>query len=84
MKTRTRRVVGIAGGLLLLFGLLCLNYTKMDNVEKHVRVAQERGWPAPSAGIGLLGMLFAPLGGGLIGFIVKRGPGCKSEPSPSA
>lgn len=59
----------------LLFGLGCLNYTKMGNVEHHTEVAQQRGWPAPSRGICSLGMLLTPIGAGLVGFAVggKRG-----------
>ena len=68
MKTSRRWLIGIAGALLLLFGVLCLNYTKIGTYERHNQFAQEHGWPAPGQGIVYLGMLFAPLGGGLIGF----------------
>jgi len=68
----TRKLVGIAGAFVLLFGILCLNYTKMGTVERHAQVARQRGWPEPSRAIVYLGMLFAPLGGGLIGFAVGK------------
>ena len=58
---------------MLLFGLLCLNYTKIGNYERHSRFAQDHGLPLPSRGIVYLGMLFAPLGGALIGFALGRG-----------
>jgi hypothetical protein len=71
--------------LLLLFGLLCLNYTRMGDSERHRRFAQQQGLPEPSRGIAWLGMLFAPLGGGLIGFAVGHGRGAalaqKGRPS---
>ena len=57
---------------MLLFGLLCFNYTKMGGSERHHQFAQQRGWPPPSIGIVYLGMLFAPLGAGLIGFSIGR------------
>jgi len=64
--------MGIAGAFLLLFGVLCLNYTKMGSAERHAQFARQRGWPEPSRGIVYLGMLFAPLGGGLLGFAIGR------------
>jgi len=66
----TRWLLGTAGALMLLFGVLCLNYTKMGSAERHREVALRRGWPEPSRGIVYLGMLFAPLGGGLIGYVL--------------
>jgi len=72
MKQRHRWLVGGAGALTLVFGLLCLNYTKMGNTEHHAQVAQQRGWPPPSRGIVNLGMLLAPLGAGLAGFAIGR------------
>ena len=72
MKKSTRWLATTAGALMLLFGLLCLNYTKMGNYERHSRFAQEHGLPLPSRGIVYLGMLFAPLGGALVGFTLGR------------
>jgi hypothetical protein len=46
---------------MLLFGLLCLNYTKMGDYERHSQFAQQRGLPRPSQSIVYVGMLFAPL-----------------------
>lgn len=66
--------------MLLLFGLLCLNYTRMGDVERHSRFARQHGWPEPSRGIVYLGMLLAPLGGGLIGFAFGRRHAVPSGP----
>lgn len=74
MNRQIRRLAIAAGVLMLVFGILCINYTKMGSVERHARFAQERGWPPPSRGIFHLGMLFAPLGGGLVGFDIGRRP----------
>jgi hypothetical protein len=76
----TRWFAGSAGALLLLFGLLCLNYTQMGNFERHSRFAQQHGLPEPSRRIAFLGMLLAPFGGGLIGFAV----GCRRRESAGA
>jgi hypothetical protein len=72
MKQKHRWLVGGVGVFTLVFGLLCLNYTKMGNTEHHAQVAQQRGWPPPSRGIANLGMLLAPLGAGLVGFAIGR------------
>jgi hypothetical protein len=74
MKRRTRWLVGTAGSLILLFGLFCLNYTKMGNFERHSQFAQQHELPVPSRGITFLGMLLAPLGGGMLGFALGRSP----------
>src|SRR5262249_7973226 len=72
MKQRHRWLVGGIGVFTLVFGLLCLNYTSMGGVEHHTRIAQHHGWPPPSQGIVHLGMVFAPLGAGLLGFAIGR------------
>ena len=73
--------MGIAGALMLLLGLGCLNYTKMGNVEHHTQVAQQHGWPAPSRSIGSLGLILAPVGAGLVGFAAGRRRGVSSAPT---
>jgi len=78
MNKGTRKLVGLAGVLMLLFGLGCLNYTKMGSAERHRQIAQRRGWPEPSRGIVYLGMLFASLGGGIVGFAIGRRPGLEA------
>ena len=73
MKQKHRWLVGGVGVFTLVFGLLCLNYTSMGGVEHHTRFAQQHGWPPPSqGGIVYLGMLFASLGAGLVGFAIGR------------
>lgn len=60
----------------MVFGLLCLNYTKLGNVERHTAVAAEHGFPPPSSRIAYLGMLLAPLGAGTFGYSLgSRGRG---------
>jgi len=71
--TRGKRwLLGTVGAFVMLFGLGCLNYTKIGGVEHHTQVAREHGWPPPSRGIADWGMLLAPLGGGLLGFAIGR------------
>jgi hypothetical protein len=62
----------IAGFALMLFGLGCLNYTKIGGVDHHHTVAEQHGWPAPSTTIAHIGMLSTPLGAGLLGWGVGR------------
>jgi hypothetical protein len=69
-----RFAIAAFGTLILFFGVACLNYTKPDSLERHRQFAQERDMPAPSNRIVYLGMLFAPLGGGLVGYAVGRWP----------
>jgi hypothetical protein len=64
--------IAVFGILIMLFGLGCLNYTKIGGVEHHTNVASERGWPAPSLLIAHLGMVFAPLGAGILGWGLGR------------
>jgi hypothetical protein len=65
-------LLATVGAFVMLFGLGCLNYTKLGGVEHHTQVAREHGWPPPSVGIAHWGMLLAPLGAGLIGFAIGR------------
>ena len=71
-----RVVLGILGALILLFGLACINYTKMGNFEDHSRFAEQHHLPPPSRGIVYLSMLFTPLGAGLLGFAIGRRATC--------
>lgn len=71
MNTRARRrILAASGSALLLFGLGCLNYTKVGTLERHNAVAAERGWPPPSLGIAYIGMLLTPLGSGMLGYVI--------------
>jgi hypothetical protein len=71
---KNRLLLAITGSCVLLFGTLCLNYTKMGSTERHTQFAQQRGWPAPSRSIVYMGMLLSPLGAGLLGFALGRKP----------
>jgi hypothetical protein len=73
MKPITRRLLGIAGAVLLVFGLLCLNYTKADGIEHHREVATRRGLPQPGEPIRLTGVATVALGSGLIGYALGAG-----------
>jgi len=41
MKQRQRWLLNGVGVFTLLFGLLCLNYTKMGSAEHHAQIAQQ-------------------------------------------
>ena len=76
MKCRSSRWshkwVGLVGFLLLVFGLLCLNYTKAENVVRHTASAARLGiWP-PSPTILWTGVACLALGSGLIGSVIGR------------
>ena len=65
-------IVGV-GLLVTLFGLGCLNYTKIGGVDHHRKVAEERGWPVPSVAIAHIGMLSTTVGAGMLGWGLGRG-----------
>jgi hypothetical protein len=65
-----RRGILVAGFLLLVFGLLCLNYTKADGLARHREVARVHGLPPPSAPILYGGVLAVILGAGSIGYAI--------------
>jgi cytochrome c biogenesis protein CcdA len=76
MNRTTRWLLGAAGAVLLLFGLLCLNYTKADGLERHREVARRHGLPQPSNAILYGGVVAVVLGSGMIGYLLgarKRG-----------
>ena len=65
-----RRGILVAGLLLLLFGLACLNYTKADGLVRHREAARVHGLPPPSASILYGGVLAVILGAGSIGYAI--------------
>jgi hypothetical protein len=67
-----RRLLGIAALVVLVFGLFCLNYNKIGNIEKHTEWAAARGWPAPSLRIFYGGVLCTVLGAGAVGYVAGR------------
>lgn len=70
---RARRWTGVLAGILLLFGIGCLNYTKADAIEHHREQAAEHGWPAPDPPIFYGGVACVLVGAGLGGFVLGRG-----------
>jgi hypothetical protein len=70
MKRKTRWLVGVIGGLLLVFGLACLNYTKADALEHHRAAARRHNLPPPSPPIFYGGVLSAVVGATGIGFTI--------------
>jgi hypothetical protein len=63
-----------AGVFVLVFGLLCLNYTNADGWERHTLQAERFGLPPPSRSIHRLGMATTALGGVLTGLALARRP----------
>jgi hypothetical protein len=58
------------GVVVLVFGMLCLNYTEAEGLDRHRARAAELNLPPPGIGIWRLGVLLTPIGGGLIGFAI--------------
>jgi hypothetical protein len=67
-----RSLLLLAGLLLLLFGLGCLNYTKAQGLEHHREVARRHGLPSPGPPIFFAGVLAVVAGSGLVGFVLGR------------
>jgi hypothetical protein len=72
MAKLSRRLTPFAGGLIVVFGLACLNYTKVGSLEHHRAVAEERGWPLPSPAIAYSGMVLTAAGAALVGWSMGR------------
>jgi hypothetical protein len=72
MNKSARWTLGILAAAVLVFGLLCLNYTKPSNLERHAAVAKEKGLPSPSANIHHMGMGLTALAGIALGFAIGR------------
>ncbi len=70
-----RILTPLAGTFVLIFGLACLNYTKVGSLERHRTVAEERGWPSPSPTIAYSGMALTASGAALVGWSVGRRKG---------
>jgi hypothetical protein len=69
-RLRTLLIV-LAGAILVLFGLGCLNYTKARGLEHHREFARQHGLPEPSEAILFAGATTLLLGGGMIGFSIR-------------
>ena len=72
MRKLGHRTFFFAGALIMVFGLACLNYTKVGSLERHHTVAAQRGWPPPSPTIAYLGMAMAPSGAAMMGWSFGR------------
>lgn len=66
-KTTLRWGIAGIGGVLLVFGYTCLNYTKAWTIEHHQAWALEHGAPAPGPAIHWCGFASAALGGLALG-----------------
>lgn len=71
-KPKRRWFVVAAGSLVLLFGLLCLNYTEAEGLEHHRAQAARLGLLPPSSAIFRSGVATTVLGAGLMGFGLAR------------
>jgi len=76
MSQRIRFHLTMASGVaLLVFGLLCLNYTKGGGAEQHHQFAARYGLPAPSQRIQYGGLVAIVFGAGTMGYALgnRRG-----------
>jgi hypothetical protein len=58
----------LAGTIVLLFGLGCLNYTKAHALEHHQQQALRHNLPQPSPMVFRIGVATTAIGAGLLGF----------------
>lgn len=72
MSRGIRFLVAGLGIVVVVFGLLCLNYTKADGLEHHREAATRLGLPQPTESILFGGAAALAVGGGLVGFGVGR------------
>jgi sulfite exporter TauE/SafE len=68
-RLRTLLIV-LAGIMLILLGLGCLNYTKVDGLQHHMEFAQTHGLPKPGEHILLAGAASLLAGAGLVGYSI--------------
>lgn len=70
----------VAGMVVLVFGLGCLNYTKAGpSLARHTQVARERGWPEPQAAIFYTGAAAAVVGSAAVGYCWGRRDKCVAD-----
>ena len=72
MRRRASWLMMIGGVLLLIFGYLCLNYTKAEAWAHHQEAARRHGLPPPSAAIHYTGIGAVASGAGMVGFVFGR------------
>ncbi len=73
MSFLSRIMLGGVALMVLVFGLLCLNYTRADGLEHHLESAREYGLPPPSLTILEGGVLSVVLGAGVLGYVIGVG-----------
>lgn len=72
-RSRSRKLVKLAlAGIVLAFGLMCLNYTKAGTLEHHASWAQEHDLPPPSQRLFLAGVAGVALGSAAFGYALGR------------
>lgn len=69
MKPGSRRPWAVLSTLLLLFGLACLNYTKVAGLEYRRAWAERHELPPPGRTIYYGGLACVVIGSGLLGFL---------------
>ena len=72
MKRSMRWLLALGGAALVVFGLLCLNYTKAGDWERHTQSAAKLGLPPPSEPILFGGAAAIALGAAAVGFVCGR------------
>jgi hypothetical protein len=78
-----RWLIIAAGMVVVLLGLLCLNYTKASGLERHRAFAQQHQLPEPSNGILWGGAVAVSLGSVLIGYSLGSRSRRSSPPAVS-
>ena len=79
MRRSMRWLGSVMGAALVVFGLLCLNYTKASDWERHTQSAAKLGLPPPSEPILFGGAAAIALGAASIGFVCGLGGGAAGK-----
>jgi hypothetical protein len=69
---KTRWLTGLLGLLVLVFGLLCLNYTAAHGLEHHREAAARLNLPPPEPPIFYGGVAAVAVGATVVGFAFGR------------
>jgi hypothetical protein len=72
MNRAPHRLAFGLGLMMIVFGFLCLNFTKGFDLDHHIEWATEHGLPAPSYAIFLVGAVLEALGGVVVGYSLGR------------
>jgi uncharacterized membrane protein HdeD (DUF308 family) len=68
MKRSRRWLFSIIGAILIVFGLLCLNYTKPHALTHHREFARRHNLPQPASSILWLGAVSIASGSAMVGY----------------